>query len=417
MSQPPQDDWDEHDVRGRGARFEDDLLGLRGVRQHDESLADEMLDPAPPAGTFRPRRRRRGNPVLKTLALLLAGVVFVGGAIFSFNAIRPFLPQVSLGGDEQSGPTDYEGEGSGEVTIEVPAGAAGGQIAEILAEKDVVASAGAFNAVLAAEPRASSIQPGTYRMANQMSAEAALGRLLDGTYREINGVTVREGLWVDETFALLAEATGHEVSEYEAVDPTTLDLPEAAEGELEGFLYPSTYEFPPDATPQEQLQLMVDTGKQKYAELGLSDGEELRETIIKASIVQGEGMFSQDLPKIARVIENRLQPNPDTNGFLQMDSTIHFIEQQRGLAGTTDAQRESQDRHNTYAFPGLPSGPINSPGEAAITAVMQPEPGDWMYFVTVNPDTGETVFTTNLADHNANVEKFLQWCSDNEGRC
>lgn len=416
MSQPPQDDWDEHDVRGTAARFEDDVLGLRGVTQHDESLADEMLEPAPPSGTFRPRRRR--NPLLKTLALLLAGVLVIVGAVYSYNAIRPLLPQVSLGGSaEEAGPTDYTGEGTGEVTIEVPAGAAGGQIAEILAEKDVVASASAFNAALAAEPRSSSIQPGNYRMANQMSAQAALERLLDGSFRQIDGVTVREGLWVDETFALLAEATGHKVADYEAVDPATLDLPEAADGELEGFLYPSTYEFPEDATPQEQLQTMVDTGKQKYAELGLTDGPELRETIIKASIVQGEVAFPEDMPKVATVMENRLKPNPETNGYLQMDSTIHFIDQQRGLAGTTDKQRESQDRHNTYAFPGLPSGPIDSPGEAAIKAVLEPEPGDWMYFVTVNPDTGETAFADNLADHNANVEKFLQWCSDNEGRC
>ncbi|OLT19798.1 hypothetical protein BJF81_06955 [Ornithinimicrobium sp. CNJ-824] len=300
--------------------------------------------------------------------------------------------------------------------IEVPQGAGGGQIAEILAENDVVASASAFTAALQADPRSSAIQPGTYRMANQMSSEAALGRLLDGNYREIDGVTIREGLWVAETFAALAEATGNEVADYEAVDPASLDLPDAAEGELEGFLYPSTYEFGPDTTPQEQLQTLVDQGRAVHDELGIPD-DELREIIIKASIVQGEGAFSEDLPKVARVVENRLEPNPETNGYLQMDSTVHFIYQERGLAGTTDEQRANPDPHNTYAHPGLPAGPINSPGEEAIRAAMDPEPGDWLYFVTVDPSTGETRFATDWEGHQENVQLFQQWCQDNPDQC
>ena len=71
MSHPPRDDWDEHDVRGAGAHA-DDVLGFRGDREHDASLADEMLEPPPPHETFRPRRRQRRNPVLKVLALLVA---------------------------------------------------------------------------------------------------------------------------------------------------------------------------------------------------------------------------------------------------------------------------------------------------------------------------------------------------------
>lgn len=416
MSHPPQDGWDEHDVRGSAARFDDDVLGLRGEVHHDESLADEMLAPPPEPGTFRPRRRRRRNPAVRVGALLLALAVVVVAAVYSFGAIRSIIPDISFGGGEETA-ADYEGSGTGEVMIEIPEGAGGGQIAEILASEDVVASATGFMAVLQTEPKADSIQPGRYRMANQMSSQAAIARLLDGNYREINGVTIREGLWVDETFALLAEGTGHEVADYEAVDPASLDLPEAADGDLEGFLYPSTYEFAPDATPQQQLQMMVDTGKRKYEELGLADGEELRDVIIKASIVQGEGMFAHDLPKIARVMENRLLPNEDTNGYLQMDSTVHFIYQERGKAGTTEEQRANDDPHNTYVHPGLPPGPIDSPGEEAIRAAMNPEPGDWLYFVTVNPSTGETKFAETYEEHLQNQDEFLQWCEENPDQC
>ncbi|MGC5585800.1 endolytic transglycosylase MltG [Ornithinimicrobium sp. W1665] len=413
MSHPPHEDWDEHDVHGTasGTRFDDDVLGLRGVHDHDESLADDVLEPE--EQLFRRRRRRRRNPVLVGISLLLAGALVVTASVFAVGWMRDLLPDVSIG---EPTAQDYEGSGTGEVMVEVPPGAGGGEIAQLLVENDVVASAGAFTAALQADPRSSSIQPGTYRMAGQMSSQAALGRLLDGNFREIDGVTVREGLWVAETFAALAEATGHEVADYEAVDPASLDLPDAAEGELEGFLYPSTYEFGPDTTPEEQLQTLVDQGRQVYADLGIAD-DELREVIIKASIVQGEGMFSEDLPKVARVVENRLQPNPETNGYLQMDSTVHFIFQERGLAGTTDEQRADDDPHNTYAYPGLPAGPINSPGEEAIRAVLEPEPGDWLYFVTVDPSTGETRFATDWAGHQENVQLFQQWCQDNPDQC
>lgn len=413
MSHPPHEDWDEHDVHGTasGTRFDDDVLGLRGVQDHDESLADDVLEPE--EQLFRRRRRRRRNPLLVGLSLLLAGALVVTASVFAFGWMRDLLPSVSIG---EPTAQDYDGAGTGEIMIEVPPGAGGGQIAELLAENDVVASASAFTAALQADPRSSSIQPGTYRMANQMSSEAALARLLDGEYREIDGVTIREGLWAAETYAALAEATGNDVEDYESVDPADLDLPDAAEGELEGFLYPSTYEFGPDTTPQEQLQALVDQGRTVYEGLGIPE-DELREVIIKASIVQGEGMFSEDLPKVAQVVENRLDPNPETNGYLQMDSTVHFIYQERGLAGTTDEQRANPDPHNTYAHPGLPAGPINSPGEEAIRAVLNPEAGDWLYFVTIDPSTGETRFATDWEGHQENVQLFQEWCQENPDQC
>lgn len=415
MSQPPHEDWDEHDVRDRSRPvFDGDVLGLRRDVEHDESLASDVLDPVEPeVPQFRPRRRRRRNPIGTVVALVLAGAIVVTASVYTFGWVSDMLPSISFG---EEAPQDYEGAGTGEILVEIPQGAGGGQIAQILAAEDVVASSAAFTAALQADPRSGSIQPGTYRMASKMSSQAALARLLDGNYRNINGVTIREGLWVSETFAILAEATGHEVADYEAVDVSTLGLPEAAEGDLEGFLFPSTYEFDTESTPEEQLKAMVDLAKQRYAQIGVPE-DELRDVIIKASIVQGEGMFSEDLPKIARVVENRLQPNPETNGYLQMDSTVHFIYQERGLAGTTDQQRANEDKHNTYLYAGLPVGPINSPGEEAIRAAMNPEPGNWLYFVTVDPSTGETRFADDYAAHQENVALFQQWCANNPDQC
>jgi UPF0755 protein len=133
--------------------------------------------------------------------------------------------------------------------------------------------------------------------------------------------------------------------------------------------------------------------------------------------VQGEGQFAEDLPKIARVMENRIEGNSETSGFLQMDSTVHFIYQERGRAGTTEEQRSNDSPYNTYVHPGLPPGPINSPGEDALRAANEPEAGDWVYFVTVNPSTGETKFAETYEEHLANQDEFLQWCEDNPDQC
>ncbi len=402
MSRPPADEWE---------------AAQRQPEEHDESLADDVLaepqfeEPEDEDGPVQ--RQRHHNPVLRIGAILVACAVVLVGGVIGFNTVRGMIPDLSFG---SSAPEDYEGTGTGEVTIEIPQGAAGGQIGQILYEAGVVASAEAFANTAAADPRSTSIQPGTYLMAREMSAAAALDRLVDEDSRQVATVTLREGLWQDEVFAILAEETGHKVAEYEDVDVASLELPEAANGRLEGYLWPDTYEFSPSSTPAEQLQAMVDLGKERHADLGLTE-ENMREVIIKASIVQAEGRFAEDLPKIARVVENRLAEDSETEGRLQMDSTIHYMFQERGLAGTTEEQRSHESPYNTYLHEGLPPGPINSPGAAAIEAVLNPAEGDWEYFVTVNPDTGETVFTETYEEHQKYEEEFLQWCDDNPDRC
>lgn len=409
MSRPPADEWprahdlpDEHDP----SLADDVMLDAAGDEEmrHDERY-DERYD-EPYDG---PRRGNRSS-VVRWVAILVAIAVVVGGGWTALQVVGNLVPSFTLGADA---PEDYEGEGSGEVSVEIPEGAGGVEIGQVLAELEVVASAEAFANVAAADPRSTSIQPGTYSMARQMSSSAALDRLVDGNFRQVVGVTVREGLWKEEVFAVLSEATDTPIEDYEAVDLADLPLPEAADGNLEGYLFPDTYEFPPAATAQEQLHAMVDLGAQRYEELGLTDGEDLQRTIITASLVQAEGFNPEDLPRIARVVENRLEDG-EALGF---DSTIHFIFKERGRAGTTDEQRETEHPYNTYLNSGLPPGPINSPGTSAIEAAMNPAEGDWKYFVTVDPSTGETKFAETFEEHLQNQEEFQQWCRDNPDQC
>ena len=84
---------------------------------------------------------------------------------------------------------------------------------------------------------------------------------------------------------------------------------------------------------------------------------------------------------------------------------------------TSDSERANDNPYNTYYHDGLPPGPVGNPGAAAIDAAKNPAEGPWLYFVTVDPHTGETVFTNTLEEHNKVVLQFQQWCRDNPGNC
>lgn len=414
------------DERHDGVHYDQDVYDEHphddaGHYGHPDELRDEDLDggahspgggllpgESGSSGALPPGRARRPHHVRWGALLAALAVVVVGGYV-AVQALGGLIPSFSLGSET---PEDYEGSGSGQVTIEIPEGAGGAEIGQVLAQSDVVASAEAFTNLAISDDRSATIQPGTYTMAGQMSSADALERLLDPESRVASGVTIREGLWKEEVFALLAEGTDNDVADYEAVDVAALGLPEAADGNLEGYLFPDTYSFGPDATAEEQLSAMVELGKQRYAELGL-EGEELERTLIDASLIQAEAAFSDDLPKVARVIENRL----DNEMPLGFDSTIHYMFKERGLAGTTDAQRATESPYNTYLNTGLPPAPINSPGVAAIEAAMNPAEGPWTYFVTTDPSTGETKFATSFEEHQQNVAEFQQWCRDNPDQC
>ena len=101
---------------------------------------------------------------------------------------------------------------------------------------------------------------------------------------------------------------------------------------------------------------------------------------------------------------------------LQSDATVAYGTGNLHVVTTTaDERADATNPYNTYANDGLPVGPIGAPGDTAIQAALDPTPGDWLYFVTVNPETGETVFSTTLAEHNVGVQQFQQWLRDNPG--
>jgi UPF0755 protein len=136
------------------------------------------------------------------------------------------------------------------------------------------------------------------------------------------------------------------------------------------------------------------------------------QVLIVASIVEKEVNREEYRAKASRVIYNRLAKGMR----LEMDSTVTYAENLKGTT-TSDKDRRSRSPYNTYRYKGLPPGPISAPGKAALQAAVQPEKGKWLFFVTVNLETGETKFANTKAEHDQNVAEFQNWCQANPGRC
>jgi UPF0755 protein len=231
--------------------------------------------------------------------------------------------------------------------------------------------------------------------------------------RTVPMVTVPEGRWKSEVFAILSTASGKPVADYEAAakDATALGLPAAANGNVEGYLFPSTYEFAKDSAPVEQLRQMVQKTVTTLSAQGVSP-EDMEKTVIMASILEAEGRSTEDRQKQARVILNRIGKGMS----LQIDSTVNYGVQKRAIT-TTDAERADKNPYNTYANPGLPVGPIGNPSASSIEAAQHPADGPWLFWVTVNPSTGETKFAVTQEEHDAYVKEFQAWCQANQGKC
>ena len=359
-------------------------------------------------------RRRRGS-ARRWLTLLVALGIFAGGAYAAKGTIEPIWAKITNGGE-----TDYPGPGTGEVQVVIKAGQDGEAIATTLKAAGVVRTRTAYLDVARAnDKQAAAIQPGTYTMRKEMAAKDAFAFIADPANRVAQRVTVREGLWVSEIYPILSRATGVPLAQYTraARTPAALGLPAQAKGNLEGWLFPSTYEFAPKSTAAQQLAQMVKLTKSELAKAQVS-ADRYQHILTVASIVEGEARASADLGRVARVIENRLaDPTGPTVGFLQMDSTVNYAIRKRGILTRPDFERAKASPYDTYAAKGLPPGPIGAPGARAIAAAARPTPGPWLYFVTVNLDTGQTKFATTQPEHDALVAELNAWCSANQGKC
>ncbi|MEJ1198490.1 MULTISPECIES: endolytic transglycosylase MltG [unclassified Streptomyces] len=203
---------------------------------------------------------------------------------------------------------------------------------------------------------------------------------------------------VDKTLALPPGTTKKSLAK------ANLKLPNDAEGNPEGYLFPATYPLGENPTPEKLLTAMVDTANKKFTGAPIAAGAQrnalnVYQAVTIASIVQAEAADEEDMGKVARVVFNRLERGMP----LQMDSTINYA-LGRSTLETTTKDTKIDSPYNSYQRMGLPPTPIDNPGDEAMSAAINPTPGDWLYFVTVKP--GDTRFTADYAEHQRNVAEF-----------
>lgn len=348
------------------------------------------------------RRRRRRGGLKSCLALVVVAAVVVAGGVVAFGIGKDRLSELF------APPPDYSGSGTGEVLFEVAAGDSVTEIARNLKAEGVVKSVDAFTEAAQDTPESQDIQVGFYELRKELPAQDALDVLVDPDNLVQASVTIPEGLTVKDTLPRIAEATGLRLRALRRAseDAEAIGLPDYAKGNAEGYLFPATYAFPPNANAEQVLAAMVDRWRQAAEEADLEGaarelGYTPGELMTVASLVEAEANREEDRGKVARVIYNRLESDA-TDGLLQIDATVNYaLGRNLGLGLTTeDLQVDSP--YNTRKYPGLPPTPIEAPGDAAIEAAADPTPGDWIYYVTVDLDTGETRFTEDY-------DQFLEW--------
>jgi UPF0755 protein len=320
--------------------------------------------------------------------VLLVALVLVGGSGYAVWTNLDWLTGLTTPLESK----DFPGPGGDQVEVEIPEGATGRVMGEELYDAGVVASVAAFTAAFEANPDSVLIRPGTHTMLEEMSARDAVALLVKNETADLQ-LTIPEGYTVDQIVERAVQVTGLPAEDFEAAleRPKQIGLPKEAEGEAEGWLYPDTYMIKPDDTAVGLVSQMVDRTKSLLRQKDVPPAD-WQSVLIKASLVEREGLHAEDKPKIARAIENRL----DDDTFLQIDAAVAYGAGKPGTELTRADLNDPENRYNTYEHTGLPPGPIANPGEVSIDAVLNPAPGDWKFWVTVNLDTGETKFAESF---------------------
>jgi len=369
--------------------------------------------------TFQRRRMVAASAVALLIVVVVAAIV-LGTKLFG------------------SRPDNFTGDGKADVLIQVHDGDSTTQIAQTLQDKDVVATVKPFLDAAKGNDAIAAIQPGYYKLRTEMSGASAVQRLADPANR-VGKLVIPEGRQLDDVaavgsntvttagiFTLISKAScvdlngNHNCASADELRkaaetgaPSSLNVPDWAlkpvtamgnnHRRIEGLIAPGSWNVDPDGSPQQILATLIAESADHYAKGGLLDSASAMkmppyEILIVGSLVQREAKPA-DFAKVARVIYNRLKSDYTR---LEFDSTVNYPLDRQEVA-TTDADRAKVTPWNTYASPGLPATPICSPGDDALAAAERPEPGDWLYFVTVDID-GTTLFTKDYQQHLANIE-------------
>ena len=331
--------------------------------------------------------------LLKYVLILILVVAVVGGVAAYFGATRVYEP--------------YKGYDTPDVFVQVPAGAGPATIGQRLVAAGVVRDEMTFRGAVWMSGRARELKAGEYQFAAPMTPMEVLDKLARGdVYRR--RITFREGLTIPEMAAVYEQSGFGSVADFTkaASDPAPIRDLDPAAPNLEGYLFPETYSLPRETPAAVLVGQMVGLFQKAFTPAvrdGIkAQGLTVREAVTVASLVEKETAVSDERPIVAAVYLNRKRLGMP----MQADPTVIYALQ---LAGRYDGNIRREDLqfdspYNTYRYPGLPPGPIASPGRAALEAVAHPADAEYLYFVSRND--GSHVFARTLDEHNRNVREW-----------
>ena len=348
-------------------------------------------------------RKRRGPLVI---AVVLVVALLTGSVYYKF--VMP--------------PADYSGPATGTVVIHINQGDSVAVIGNTLKESGVISSVDRFISAANNNPASNAIQSGTFKLGQHIPAAQALSELLDLHNKVIDGIVIPEGLRASEIIRILSLKSNIPATAFTAAlaSPQKLGLPAWANNNPEGFLFPATYEFSKTATAESILTTMIAKSVSEYSTFGLPtmcknisacNGLTALQVVTGASIMQAE-VHPRDFHKVARVILNRINEPMR----LQMDSTVAYGRNKKQVM-LSDADLKTDTPYNTYLHDGLPPGPISNPGVEAVDAMLHPDSGNWLYFITVDLNTQETKFTHSYQEFLTFKDEFMSFCRSNPGSC
>ena len=364
------------------------------------------MPPRPPHSRREMRRRRERRKHRKQIMIViiaLAVVLATSCVVILVGGLRHGAPRIVA--TKEVAP-DYPGPGGQPLEFTVESGQGADQVGANLVKAGVVKSTAAFLHAITSTQSESRLLPGVFDLRLRMKASDVVAILTDSS-KAGGFLQVRAGERVRDVVARAAQLSGVPQSEFDALIQAKGEgiLPQEAQGNFEGWLQPGEYDVRKAGSAKAILSNLVSKRVEHLDQLGVPGGQDRQTILNTASITEAEVNKSEYYSKVARVIENRLARGMP----LGMDSTVAYSNNVSALKLTDAMLKNADDPYNTRVHPGLPPGPIGSPGDEAIQAVMHPEAGDWLYFVTVNMDTGETRFSDNPDQFNRDVKEYKAW--------
>jgi len=340
--------------------------------------------------------------ILLVAAFIVGAVIGIGITATAVAAYGNGPPPLALPLTGEGIIVETEGENDAVIRFEVRKGESARSVGQRLADAGIIRNRYFWSALCRFYPEP--IKTGTYRLELPLN-QMAIHRILVAGKQILMRVTVPEGLTLKKTALLLAEAGVCSVEDFitASSNPDLVAHYQIPGDSMEGYLFPDTYLFPPEYPATKIIQSMADTfflriGEIDERALNMSP-DELNRLVIIASIVEREYRLDEEAPVMAGVFFNRINIGMALQSCATVEYVITEIQGKPHPEVLLTRDTEIRDPYNTYIRPGLPPGPIASPGAVALRAVFTPAQTSYLYFRLVEPAVGRHYFSQTLDDH------------------